>query len=1102
MNYTKKFQDDLNRTIKFFIDSKISTYKDLRNICEIKFADTLQDKVEFLLKLKGISSRLKELKHKLSREEMVLQICQDFLDRKFGDLSKIELVQLCVRCAVCIITDGVVSAPIQGIPKIAEQSNTDGSTYVEIYYAGPIRGAGGTASALSLLVCQYMSRKLGYSKYQATPQELERYCGEILKYIKLHPVIRSPSIPQIKKIVLNCFICITGLATEIQEVDSYKYLPRVKTPKLRGGMSLIIVEGVFMRAKKILKYTKLFNLDWDWLSQMLSQQQENSKPKSSIKDLNPNQPKFLQTVSIGKPVLSRSKSKNGFRIRLSRSRNTGIGSRNLNPYTIKLLKFVNVGTQFIIQSPGKALGVAPNSSLQPCKVKIKQGSFLSVNSDQVYTKVKDQITQIVDLGEIGISLGDYIESSCKVPKHDFCFEIWKHFLKDKGLQHTYNPKEYHKTIEFSKINNLPFYPDLHPLVDYINYQEYKDLRNSLLKTNLINFNLDSKSLDLIQTLGLLYNFDNITKKYSFTHPLVVSNFFLLDKSDLDYSKYTTIQDIVNSNSNIKIDHKGLNILDCRVGRVESAVVSEVKPKIHGLYEIGSLNLPVNIVNKVLDKNLKLKAKLRARFCQVCNKVTYKPYCCSKSTKYLSGESSDQEIQIIEDPLQATSFLTKTFEFDFSQDFLQAFNNLNQSLGDYTIKVSNKTVYGIYEFQAIEKIILRAKYDISAWKDGTSRYTFSNLTLTHFRPIEIHTQIKELKHLGYTHDINGIELTDINQVLELRPQDIIVNYASLVYFYKVTKFIDQLLVKFYGSKPFYNIFSPLKLIGHYFLGQSPHTCAAVACRVIGYTKHTNVLYGHPIFHCAKRRNCDGDGDTLLLLGDTLLNFSQAFMRRGNGAKMNIPLMISKNIFLSEVDKECRNLDFYSEYPLEFYQGFDPLSIENPKILQNKKDQEINNLNMGYTTETNLIELDNDYNAYKKIHITKQKLQEQFKLCKSIRNLKNQTIVFEKVLKTHLIPDIVGNIRSYLKQNLRCGKCKTSYRAPTLNGLCRFCKTPLKLTVYPNSVKKYMPYVDMISKLYELDLFTKQKINLFKRELQEIFIQERNIQSNSLLRFKKS
>ena len=71
-----------------------------------------------------------------------------------------------------------------------------------------------------------------------------------------------------------------------------------------------------------------------------------------------------------------------------------------------------------------------------------------------------------------------------------------------------------------------------------------------------------------------------------------------------------------------------------------------------------------------------------------------------------------------------------------------------------------------------KGILRAKYGIPVNKDGTTRYDMTQLPITHFTLKEIGTSVEEMRSLGYSKDIHGMELSGYDQVLELKPQDVI------------------------------------------------------------------------------------------------------------------------------------------------------------------------------------------------------------------------------------------------------------------------------------------------------------------------------------------
>ena len=109
----------------------------------------------------------------------------------------------------------------------------------------------------------------------------------------------------------------------------------------------------------------------------------------------------------------------------------------------------------------------------------------------------------------------------------------------------------------------------------------------------------------------------------------------------------------------------------------------------------------------------------------------------------------------------------------------------------------------------------------------------------------------------------------------------------------------------------------ELIGSLLICLSPHTSAGVLGRLIGFTS-AKAQYGHPFFHAAKRRNCDGDEDSIMLLLDGLLNFSDSFVPTTRGGTMDIPRVLSTRIDPMEIDSEAHNVELNSEYPLEFYE----------------------------------------------------------------------------------------------------------------------------------------------------------------------------------------
>lgn len=213
-------------------------------------------------------------------------------------------------------------------------------------------------------------------------------------------------------------------------------------------------------------------------------------------------------------------------------------------------------------------------------------------------------------------------------------------------------------------------------------------------------------------------------------------------------------------------------------------------------------------------------------------------------------------------------------------------------------------------EPIEKGILRAYHGISTNKDGTARFDMTDIPITHFRPEEIGGVSRErLQELGYR---GG------DGILELYPQDIIIPRQAAEYLLRVARFVDDLLVKYYGMEPYYMCESADDLIGHLVIGLAPHTSGGIVGRIIGFSD-VSACYAHPpLFHAAKRRNCDGDEDSVMLLMDGLLNFSREFLpSTTGGGLMDAPLVLTVNLRPDEVDKEAMNLDTMWEYPEEFY-----------------------------------------------------------------------------------------------------------------------------------------------------------------------------------------
>jgi DNA polymerase II large subunit len=396
-------------------------------------------------------------------------------------------------------------------------------------------------------------------------------------------------------------------------------------------------------------------------------------------------------------------------------------------------------------------------------------------------------------------------------------------------------------------------------------------------------------------------------------------------------------------------------------------------------------------------------------------------------------------------------------------------------------------------EAVEKGILRSKHKIFVYKDGTVRFDLTNAPLTHFRPSEIGVSIEHLKELGYDHDCQGRELTEEDQLVELLVQDIVVPISCAKYLYRVSKYVDEMLVKLYGMEPHYNLKSHTDVVGQYVIGLAPHTSAGIVGRVIGFTK-ASVCYAHPFWHAAKRRNCDGDEDAVMLALEALLDFSKEFLPEKIGGLMDAPLVLTTIIDPSEVDDECHNMETVDHLPLSFYELAE--EFKDPK--EALKVIEIMKMRLGKPEQythlsapiyTQGIDRGPTTTEYDKLKTMMDKVDKQLELANKIRAV-NSKDVAERLLKHHFIPDLAGNMRAFSTQTFRCTKCGAKFRRVPLKGSCSRCGGKLILTVHEGNINKYLKAAFALSKEYELGTFVEQQISLIEKGLRSLIPEKKD------------
>lgn len=1078
--------------------AEIARKKDLdpEREVEIPQAEDLAVRVEKLVGPKGIANRIRELSKELDREELSIQIAKEIANREF--LSTEEALNQGIRTALAVLTEGVLVAPLEGVADVKIKRNHNGTSYATIYFAGPIRAAGGTAQALSVLIADIVRRELGLSEYIPTPNEIERYKEEIPLYREAQHLQYTPTAKEIELIVTHCPVCIDGEGTEEQEVSGNRDLPRVETNRIRGGACLVIAEGLCLKAPKILKHVHNLNIDsWEFIEKFIRKGEED-KTKIENKIL-PN-PKYMLEVLAGRPVFSSPSKKGGFRLRYGKCRNTGIAAIGINPAAMFILDdFIAVGTQLKIERPGKAGAVAPCDEIEGPIALLKNGNLVQINNVEEALQLKNEIKEIIDLGEILISYGEFLENNHLLMQGNYSIEWWKLAVEKKlgKLSSEYENLSSKSAFEISENLDVPLHPDYNLFWHDIKIEEIKELTKYILERgryekNRLIFKKNEKIKQILINLGALHIEEKgniVLDKYSY--PIIRCCGLNENLERVRTSDKKEVMSYVSELANVKIQKRSPTRIGARMGRPEKAKERLLKPAPHVLFPVGEFGGKQRLLREAVEachrskeermqkkgKNFKFKdfvVEVGFRKCDKCGKKdNFLPKCeCGGHTKP-TGKVNKKKI-----------------------DIEDLFNKACKNIGEFKI-LGVKGVLGTISKnktpEFLEKGILRAKHSVSIFKDGTIRFDLTDMPLTHFKPKEIGISIEKLKELGYKKDYLGNDLKSIEQIIELKVQDLIPSKSCLKYLLKVSKFIDELLVKFYKQKSFYNAEKIEDLVGHLVIGLAPHTSAGVLGRIIGYT-NANVCYAHPFYHAAKRRNCDGDEDSLMLLLDGLLNFSRSYLPEKRGGLMDAPLVLTLKIEPDEIDKEALNLDF-GNYPLEFYEA--TIKNSHPKEIELLIDNVSKRLgkvcqyeDFGFSYDTTDIGSGPAQSAYKTLGTMIEKMDAQFKLARKIRAVE-EDMVASLVISSHFLPDLIGNLKAFSKQGVRCVKCNAKYRRIPLKGVCTqkrgfdICGGKLTLTVHEGGVKKYLDVTKEILERYDVSDYTKQRVLLIDNAIRSTF-----------------
>ena len=1151
--YFKEIEDKVRVCYSLAEESRKKGLDPLDTV-EIPIARSLAEKVVGLIgvvypqiKDEKIVSRIIELEKEYGQLDSAVsfKIAEEIAREKFCKFeSLLQAIEAGIRVGFAYNTLGVVSSPIEGFTELKLGKTKEGKDYFVPYFSGPIRSAGTTAACMVLILIDYLRETFGYAKYDPEEVEVKRTAIEVFEY---HERITNlqylPTEEEALFLARNIPIQISGEPSEEREVPNYKDLPRMNTNFIRGGMCLVFAEGLAQKAQKGLRILKGLQArgfkisDWQFLEEYVKLHKKREKGTADTS------PAYIKDLVAGRPVFGHPARSGGFRFRYGRSRTGGFSATSIHPATMAISNgFLSTGTQLKIEKPTKGCIVTACNKMDGPIVKLKNGSVKQINDFEEAKKIYSQIQEIIYLGDILFSFGDVLNRNYELIKPGYCEEWWdlelKKALHDESKKITIDHKniDIEKALEISKENNIPLHPRFIFYWSQISTEQFIELLKwlNIAKVDekiILPFYISEqeKVMSAKRALELL----------AVPHTLS-TEFVVIDKNDskalltnlgIDFYLSTQDQDIfhrkikevrekaeqmfkegerdilffINTFSKVKIKDKAGTFIGARMGRPEKAKLRKLTGNPHVLFPVGEEGGRMRSVQEASETE-GVKADFPIYICENCRKETIYYICetCGSKCKKMNYCPICERIITGHCPehggletKKIKGYMPKRIDIKHYLDSAIKYLELNKGDIPSLIKGVRGTSSESHIPENIAKGILRAKYGLAVNKDGTIRYDGTEAPITHFKLKEIQISIEKLKELGYLKDIYGDDLENEDQILELKPHDIILPACPDTLdekgddvFVKIAKFIDELLVRFYKLKPFYNVQTRDDLIGHLVALISPHNCACVVGRILGFSK-TQTIFASPYVHAACRRDCDGDEFAVMLLLDTLLNFSRQFLPGHRGGTQDAPLVLNARIRAGEVDDQILDFETTSLYPLELYelaeQGHHSSEVKIETVRQRLAKGIDPFTNIGFTHETEDFNKSITNSSYKTIPNMAEKVRAQMELAEKIRAV-DMDDVARLIIERHFIRDIKGNLRKFSMQQFRCVQCNSKYRRPPLVGKCLKCGGRIIFTIAEGSISKYLEPALQLAEKYNLSDYIKQSLELTKKYIESVFGRE--------------
>ena len=831
-----------------------------------------------------ITNRILELERKYGQLNTTVSfvIAREIAEEKFCKFrDRIEAIDAGARVGFAYNTLGVVASPIEGYTGLRLGKTKDNRDYFIVSFSGPIRSAGTTSVCVFLMLIDYLREHFNYAKYDASKDEIRRY---VVENTDFHERVSNlqyfPTEEEMMFLASHLPIQIDGDPTSKREVSNYKDLGRIETNFIRGGMCLAFSEGLAQKAEKAIGRLKsckdngLKCSGFDWLEEYLILHNKRNDVDENVSMT------YIKDLVAGRPVYGHPSRSGGFRFRYGRSRTAGFSAVSIHPATMGISNgFLSNGTQLKIEKPTKGCIITSCDSIDGPIVKLNDGSVKKLDSFDEAKKIYKDVDEIIYLGDILFPLGDIIDRNSDLVKPGYVEEWWELEVKKLGgdVKEDVNLE---KAIEISRDFGVALYPsyifywtqisseDFFNLIQWLNGAVWRSGKLILPWESSVRDEF-KKAKRALEILGVEHSIimDNVvidSDARAFLINLGVEEMYNGEilKIKSNEVENRDVLEIINEMCEFEIKDKAGSFIGARMGRPEKAKLRKLVGSPNVLFPVSDQGGRLRSIQDAAASGF-IKSNFPIYRCDCGNETIYSvcEKCGNKTRKFYfcrrCCEVKDDHCKLHG---ECSEFSNRRIDSKYFFDFAVSKLGFKSYELPPLVKGVGRMNNDSGNVENLAKGILRAKFNLSVNKDGTIRYDATEVPLTHFKPIEIRTSVNRLRLLGYDKDIYGEELIRDDQILELRPHDVILPSCSESndekaddVFFNIANFVDEELERFYKVPRFYNLKEKNDLIGRLVVCIAPHNCAGVVGRIIGFSEIQG-LVASPYMHAAMRRDC--------------------------------------------------------------------------------------------------------------------------------------------------------------------------------------------------------------------------------------------------------